>query len=260
MNYAWTPEIKGDFESWTLGPWQKRGLTVYNRLSDIPSDCVLVASHYAPWWPGLREWIAEKRPWIEIEFGYWGPDEKTRQTRRVTYCGHHNLHMRPRPYSRSHLFNQPAVQPWRQTPGQYVLAILPINEILIQRTGQDILMWQQNLANKIKQYWSGEIVWRPKTGSRRTRFAFYSQQLQQAHAVVGERTMACTEAVMLGVPGYTIDVSMSTLLMGGIENLASPQYPDRTDWWDHVCWSQFHNHEFATDSVAQLVEQYQIYR
>ncbi len=260
MKYAWTPEIKGDHESWSLVPWKKRGLTVYDRLSDIPSDCILMASHYAPWWSGLREWIAEGRPWIEIEYGYWGRDEKTRQTRRVTYCGHHNLNMRPRPYARSHLFDEPQIQPWRQTPGQYVLGILPINQILIDRTGQDIVAWQQHMESTIKKYWAGEILWRPKTGSRRTRFSFFQQQCKNAHAVVGERTMACTEAVILGVPAYTLDRSMSSLLMGGIENLANPQYPDRADWWDHVCWSQFHNHEFADDKLVDLVEQYQIHK
>lgn len=260
MKYAWSPEIKGDFESWSLVPWQKRGLVNYNKLSDIPSDRTLVVSHYAPWWPGLREWIVEGRPWIEIDYGYWGRDEKTRQTRRVTYCGHHNLSMQPRPYKRSSLFMEPVTQPWRTTPGKYVLVIMPINELLIERTGQDIIQWQQRMTDIVRKYWSGDIFWRPKTGSRRTRFAFFQEQLRDAHAVVGERTMACTEACMLGVPGYTVDISMSTLLMGSIENLADPQYPDRDDWWDHVCWSQFHISEFANDKVAALVEQYQIHK
>jgi hypothetical protein len=52
---------------------------------------------------------------------------------------------------------------------------------------------------------------------------------------------------------------MTTLLMGSIENLAKPVYPDRAAWWEHVCWSQFNRTEFETTTPADLVEQYQIF-
>jgi hypothetical protein len=55
-----------------------------------------------------------------------------------------------------------------------------------------------------------------------------------------------------------VDASMSTLLVGGVENLASSQQPDRTAWWEHICWSQFNRAEFSTTVPADLVEQYQI--
>jgi hypothetical protein len=70
--------------------------------------------------------------------------------------------------------------------------------------------------------------------------------------------MATVEACLLGVPGFTVDASMSTLLLGNIENLATPPQPDRTAWWEHICWSQFNRAEFETATPADLVEQYQI--
>jgi hypothetical protein len=51
---------------------------------------------------------------------------------------------------------------------------------------------------------------------------------------------------------------MTTLLMGGIENLGNIQHPDRQAWWEHICWSQFNRAEFDTSAPADLVEQYQI--
>jgi hypothetical protein len=72
-------------------------------------------------------------------------------------------------------------------------------------------------------------------GAKFARFETFREQVVSAHAVVGERTMACVEACLLGVPAYTVDPSMTTLLMGGIENLAKPVYPDRAAWWEHVC-------------------------
>ena len=83
-------------------------------------------------------------------------------------------------------------------------------------------------------------------------------QIQNAYAVVGERTMACVQACLLGTPAFTVDNSMTTLLMGGIENLKTLNYPDRSDWWEHICWSQFTVEEFNSIAPAELTERYQI--
>lgn len=260
MRYAYALDMLGEHAKWTLTPWRKKGLQQFDKVSQVPDNYVLIASHFAPWWTPLREYISEGRPWIEIEYGYWGPDTPRRETRRVTYQGHHNTHLRPVPHSRGHLFQTPPHRPWRQTPGEYVLGIQPVEEILMQRTGENLDQFRQRIANAIAPYWSGPIKWRKKTGAKFARFETFQQQLAHAHAVIGERTMACVESCLLGVPAYTTDHSMTTLLMGGIENLANPQFPDRSAWWEHICWSQFDRAEFETTTPADLVEQYQIYQ
>ena len=258
IKYAWSPAVEGSFESWALEPWRRKGLKTFDLLENIPKDHVLVVSHFAPWWSPLKEWIAAGRPWIEIEYGYWGLDTPSRATRRVTYCGHHNMHMHPRPYSRSNLFPDPKQKEWRQRSGEYILVPMPINELLIQRRGITLKEWCEQVTTEVKKYWDGPIIWRKKAGEKALRFQNLQNQLDRAHAVVGERTMACVEACLTGVPAYTIDSSITTLLMGGVENLANIQHPDRADWWDHIAWSQFHINEFVNGSVAELVELYQI--
>lgn len=260
IKYAHAQDVAGENEKWSLTPWRKKGLKRFATVSSVPDDYVLVVSHFAPWWSPLKQYIAEGRPYIEIEYGYWGPDTPRRQTARVTYNGHHNMIMRPVPYSRSNLFSIPQQQNWRTSPGQYVLVIQPVEEILTQRTGETLEQFRQRMSAAIAPYWSGEIRWRRKVGAKFSRFETFQQQLAEAHAVVGERTMACVESCLLGVPAYTVDPSMTTLLMGGIENLACPRYPDRSQWWEHICWSQFNRTEFETTMPADLVEQYQIYR
>jgi hypothetical protein len=259
MKYAFARDACGEHWKWTLRPWQQRGLREFDRLKDVPDDYVLVVSHFAPWWSPLREYIAEGRPWIEIEYGYWGPDTPRRETRRVTWCGHHNMSMRPTPHSRAHLFPNPAQQSWQQRTGSYVLAIQPVEEILTQRTGENMPQFRDRLTAEIRRSWAGDIVWRKKMGGAKpTRWPSYVEQLQAAHAVVGERTMACVEACLLGVPAYTTDASMTTLLMGDISNLADRKFPDRSAWWEHICWSQYNRAEFETAVPADLTELYQI--
>lgn len=258
MKYAFAHDMPGEHAKWTLTPWRLRGLQEFGTVSQIPDGYVLISSHHPPWREPLRSWIAEGRPWIEIEYGYWGPDTPRRETRRVTWCGHHNVAVKPRPYTRSQLFDQPPVLPWRESAGQYVLAIQPVEVILTERTGETMPQFRQRVTETITPFWSGEIRWRKKTGAKPLRWPSFVEQAQNAHAVVGERTMACVEACLLGVPAYTLDHSMVSLLMGDITHLANPTLPDRSDWWDHIAWSQFLPAEFQTTIPADLVEQYQI--
>lgn len=258
IKYAFALDMPGEHSKWTLTPWRIKGLEVFNKVADVPSDYVLISSHHPPWREPLRSWIAQGRSYIEIEYGYWGPDTPRRETRRVTYNGHHNLKMLPVTHSRAHLFPEPKHQPWKNKPGKYVIGIQPVEEILTERTGENMAEFRQRIEETIAPYWSGPIVWRKKVGAKHPRFQTFQEQLQDAHAVVGERTMACVESCLLGVPAYTVDTSLTTLLMGNIENLSNPEYPDRTMWWEHICWSQFNREEFNTSVPADLVEQYQI--
>jgi hypothetical protein len=259
MKYAYALDMPGEYAKWTLEPWKKKGLRVFDTVKQVPDDHVLIASHYAPWWSPLKEYIAEGRPYIEIEYGYWGPDTPRRETRRVTYNGHHNMNMQAVPHSRSHLFPVPAHKSWRITPGEYVLMIQPVEVVLTERTGESMEEFRQRMINAISPYWNGPVKWRKKMGAKFARFDSFQEQAAGAYAVVGERTMACVESCLLGTPAYTVDTSMTTLLMGGIENLANPQCPDRSAWWEHICWSQFNRAEFDTTTPADLVEQYQIF-
>ena len=258
IKYAFARDMLGEHSKWTLTPWRSRGLQEFARVADVPADYILIASHYAPWWEPLSGWIAQGRSYIEIEYGYWGPDTPRRETRRVTYNGHHNLNIQTVPYSRSHLFPAPKHQPWKTTPGEYILAIQSKEIVLTERTGEIMEEFRQRIVKSISPYWNGPVKWRKKMGAKFARFDTFQQQVAGAYAVVGERTMACVESCLLGTPAYTVDPSMTTLLMGGIKNLANPTYPDRNAWWEHICWSQFNQVEFGTTVPCDLVEQYQI--
>jgi hypothetical protein len=258
MKYAFANDMPGEHAKWTLNPWRQRGLEFFKSVQDIPEGYCLISSHHPPWREPLRSWIAQGRPWIEIEYGYWGPDTPRRETRRVTYCGHHNMQVHSVPHSRSHLFPNPPLQPWRESTGTYIIGIQPVDVVLAERTGESMDQFRQRITDAIAPYWSGSIVWRKKMGAKHARFQTFQEQLVNAHAVVGERTMACVESCLLGIPAYTIDNSMTTLLMGDVSNLKNVQHPDRTAWWEHIAWSQFNRNEFDTTAPCDLVEQYQI--
>jgi len=260
IKYAVVDQLIEKSHHWAAQPWIKYGAEKFSSIHHVPSNYVLLAIHFAPWWSPLKEWIEAGNKWIEIDYGYWGHNLPRRNTRRVTYCGSHNLKMKTPPFSRIKNIDPPVLD-WKQKRGNYILVIEPQQDMIFQRTNITLRDWKLNLHNQIRNFWSGEIVWRKKRGSKDPiRWPEYVSQLENCFGVVGERTMACVEAAIMGYQAYTTDFSLVSLLMGDkLENILEIQHPDRSAWLNHIAWSQFTREEFYQDQeVAILTERYQI--
>lgn len=258
MKYAICLEtLERGFE-WLVVPWEKAGARKFARISEVPKDYILLSV-----WPSFRspvkEWAESGGNFIEIDYGYWGLDSPRRNTRRVTYNGSHNLKIKSPPWSRKHLLN-PTVQEWQHERGSYLLMIEPSPHTYEERTGKTFKSWHEEFLTMLKTHWQGEIRWRRK-GSVRGRLESLTRDIKGSFAVVGENSMACAEAVMLGYPAYTTNNTIITPLMGNdFSKLSNPDLPDRTIWLEHVAWSQFGNEEFQNGtSVVEMVETYQIF-
>lgn len=252
--------IENKSSNWILQPFIKAGAQTFNKVSDIPNDYILISVHYPPWRSPYKEWIAAGNNHIEIDYGYWGINNPRRNTRRVTYNGSHNVNMKTVPYSRMNTLD-PKIENWNTNRGEYLLLIEPQQNIVQERLGIDLGTWKIDLLEKLKTFWNGSIKWRRKAGGKNPgRWPSFLEDLKGCHAVVGERTMACVEAVMLGYPAYTVDFSTVSLLMGtDLTKLNNIEYPDRTEWLEHVAWSQFYPEEFGQGTkVVEMVEQYQM--
>lgn len=259
--YAICPEvIENKSSNWILQPWIKAGAKTFSTVSEIPNDYILISVHHPPWRSPYKEWIAKGNKHIEIDYGYWGINNPRRNTRRVTYGGSHNIHMNSIPFSRMSTLD-PKIEEWKKSRGDYLLLIEPQPDILRERTGLLLGDWQKHILEKISPYWNGPVKWRRKSGGKNPgRWPSFLEDLKGCHAVVGERTMACVEAVMLGYPAYTVDFSTVSLVMGtDLSKIANVEYPDRSQWLEHVAWSQFYPDEFSQGTrVVEMVEQYQI--
>ena len=174
--------------------------------------------------------------------------------------GSHNLNIKPVPHSRLKTL-YPKVEEWKKQRGDHLLIIEPQQGIILERTGVSLGDWKVNIEKTVREFWDGPIKFRRKSGGKNpARWPTFLEDLSISHAVIGERTMACVEAVMLGVPAYTVDYSAVSLLMGtDIKQSLNPTYPDRTQWLEHIAWSQFTPEEFANGTfVVDCLEQYQI--
>ena len=260
IKYALVNDLIDKSHHWIAEPWLKLGAVRFNSIHHVPQDHVLITIHYAPWWSPLKEWIENGNKWIEIDYGYWGQNLPRRNTRRVTYCGSHNLKFRDAPFSRLDKID-PVASSWKLQRGKHILVIEPQREMIYQRTNTSLETWKVNVRTKIQEFWDGEIIWRRKRGSKDPiRWPEFLNQLENCYGVVGERTMACVEACILGYQAYTIDYSLVSLLMGNnLSDILTIKTPDREKWLNHIAWSQFTREEFENESlVAKLTEDYQI--
>ncbi len=261
--YAIVPELSPPkISGRLLQPWIAAGAKHFRSLREVPEDHIVISVHWPPWLSPLKEWADAGRKFIEIEYGYWGELDKKGHvlTKRVTYCNSHNSNMKQVPFSRIQYLNPPPAS-WQTQRGDYLLVPLPNDEFLFKRKNITLDQWQSEMLDFLKPYWDGPIKWREKRGTKGgLRQKTFRLDLQGCHAVVGERTMACVEAALLGYPAYSIDISAVTPLMGNnFLEIKNPILRDRTSWYEHIAWSQFHIEEFNKGSaVAEMVEQYQI--
>jgi len=252
--------IENKSSNWILQPFIKAGATTFNSIKDIPNDYILISVHYPPWRSPYKDWIDRGNQHIEIDYGYWGINNPRRNTRRITYMGSHNLNMDIVPFSRLATLD-PKILPWRENRGDQLLIIEPQQQTIFERTGKTLSEWKHSILEKLEGIWDGPIKWRRKAGGKNPqRWPTFLEDLNNSHAVIGERTMACVEAVMLGVPAYTVDFSAVSLLMGtSIEKIKDPELPNRDYWLEHIAWSQFSPDEFSKETVVvEMLEQYQI--
>ena len=260
--YALVREITDQKFMKFLNPWKILGAKTYNFCRDVPLDEIIVTYHWPGWLDPLKSWVSQGGNYIEMEYGYWGElnSKGKTLTRRITYNNSFNLTIKSVPYSRKQLFST-RLQDWKLDRGDYLLIPMPNSEYLYKRKGLTLEQWQEEILNIINPYWDGPIRWRKKRGAKggRRQLTFESD-LQGCYAVLGERTMACAEALMLGYPAYTVDDTIVTPLMGkNLLNLKNPVLHNREQWFEHVSWSQFHEYElFNGASVALMVEEYQI--
>lgn len=263
LKYAIVEEILEKKKLWIYNPWILKGAKFFSSFSQVPSDFIIVA-HYPAWLEPLKTWKDQGKKFIELEWGYWGEKSEGTKSRimtyRASYCHSHNIRMKSVPYSRINTL-KPSPHAWRQQRGDTLLLIEPHPEWIVKRTGLTFSQWKEGMLAKVLPHWSGPIRWREKRGgAKKNRTESFINDLSTSYAVVGERTMACVEAVMYGVPAYTVDYSAVTPLMGSdLSVLKNPILPDRTQWFEHIAWSQFHRTEFDQGTlVADSVELYQI--
>lgn len=139
------------------------------------------------------------------------------------------------------------IQPWRK--GGYVLVALSEQATY---SFFDQKNWPERIREELKKHTDREIRFRERRDEKPL-----IDQLRKAHCLVTFASNTVREALLEGVPVFTLGPSIARP-MGHVDvsRIEDPLYPDnREEFFRHLAYSQFTNQEFASGFALKTAEE-----
>lgn len=183
-------------------------------------------------WPVLRHAQAEGRDWYYGDHAYIGRGKYYRITKNAyQHDGRGNA-----PSDRFRVFRR-SIQAWRKD-GKHIL-ICPNSAIYFQLHGLDVDVWLHEVTETLRQYTDRPIRVRWKT--QRAEIPI-DQDLVRAWAVVVFSSAAALDALIAGVPIFTLAPFAASVRMGltDLSQIESPlRPPGRDGFLSNLCANQW---------------------
>jgi hypothetical protein len=144
---------------------------------------------------------------------------------------------------------------WKKT-GRSILLVMP-SEKPAKFYGIDMAQWREETVSKIKQYTDRPIVIREKA-DRPTRIVnTIYQDLDNAFALVTYQSIAATEAVLYGIPSFSLAPNAaSPVSLTDLSQIETPYYPESDlihKWACHLAYGQFHIDELKNGTAYSIL-------
>ncbi len=150
--------------------------------------------------------------------------------------------------------------PWKKT-GSKILIALP-DEKPCKFYDIDLEKWTQETIDTIKKHTDRPIELRQRAPKRIDRTV--SNTLKQAldndvFALVTFNSNAATEAVMYGIPTFTLAPcnAAKPVTLQDLSQIETPYYPDSDKlyaWASHLAYGQFHNNELISGDALRMLQ------
>lgn len=194
---------------------------------------------------------------VFIDFGYWGRTRKDSVYHKIAVNDRHpTAYFRTQTPDFTRLDQQGVeIHPYRR--GGKKILLIGMSPKAAGTCGYEPGEWERQTADRIRQYTSRPIVYRPKPsdgfakpipgtefGSRRITL---HDALDDVHAVVARHSNAAVEALLYGVPVFVEDGVTLGMSHNDLSLIETPYYPDnRREWAADIAWTQWTLKEMAT--------------
>lgn len=143
---------------------------------------------------------------------------------------------------------------WKKS-GKNILVVMP-SEKPAKYFGINNDTWRTQTIETIKKYTDRPIVIREKAKRQERINKTIYEELDNAYAVVTLQSIAATEAILYGIPAFTLERNAASKLCGwDLSQIERPTYVDQDlvyKWACHLAYGQFHNDEL-TDGTAKRI-------
>lgn len=206
----------------------------------------------------FRDYREAGLPVVYIDLGYWGRREGGQVIgfHKVSVNDRHpTAYFRNRRHdgSRARRFGI-EIRPWRQ--GRNIL-LAGMSAKSAESYGMTPAEWERKAIAALRKATDRPILYRPKPSWKEARPLAGSlfaprrgpidDQIENCHAVVTHHSNVGVDALIAGVPVFTIDGVASVMGIGDIGKIESPIYPEGRDQWvDDIAWCQWHNDEMRS--------------
>jgi len=188
-------------------------------------------------WPVLREAQRQNRIWHYADHGYW---RKGVYYRITTNAYQHDGIGDATPTR--FLNHRRPVQPWRST-GSHIV-ICPNSAIHFELHGSNVDTWLRDVQSQLRQHTDREIRVRWKTDRR---VKPLSEDLVDAWAVVVYSSASAIEALIAGVPVFTLAPFAASVRMG-LSDLSQIEHPYLPDDREPFLWN-LADHQWTINEI-----------
>jgi len=150
-------------------------------------------------------------------------------------------------------------QPWRKG-GNKILVIEP-SKYICQLYGIGIHEWRKEVKETLAKHTKKEIVWREKTGTRKTRSSLAVDLIEDEsiYCVVHYNSNAGTEAIWAGVPVITLGKHItSSVSRTRLEDINDLYRGPLGNWLCEVSYNQFTFGELIDGTAVEIWEKYHV--
>jgi hypothetical protein len=150
-------------------------------------------------------------------------------------------------------------QPWRKG-GDKILLIEP-STYICQLYGIGITSWKREVEDELRKHTRKELVWREKTGTRKTRGSLAADLVQDEsiYCVVHYNSNAGTEAIWAGVPVITLGKHITNAVSRNrLEDINDLYRGPLGDWLCELSYSQFTFGELVDGTAVKIWEKYHV--
>jgi hypothetical protein len=208
----------------------------------------------------------DKRDFLYMDTGYFGNEINEGNPNGWKYwhrivknnLQHHEII--PRPDDRWQVFDK-KLHPWKKQ-GRKILIAKP-DEKPCKFYNINLEEWTTNVVDTIKKHTDRPIEIRNRAANRIDRTV--SNTLHQAldddvFALVTYNSVAATEAVMYGIPAFTLAPSNAAFPVTSqdLTKIETPYYPDKDkihSWACHLAYGQFHLNEIKSGKAKRMLEE-----
>lgn len=143
------------------------------------------------------------------------------------------------------------VKPWKRK-GEHIL-VFPLSYNFSVHRGMDHKAWLRDTIAEVSKYTDRPIMIKPKSSEMTL-----DEALQDCHAVVSYDSNAVVDAVIKGIPGFTLgQCGANAVTLSDLSKIENPIYPKRKQWLQNLSYNQWDFEEFKDGTCWRMLQENQ---